>query len=164
MLSRQDGEGLLHFLLIRGLLYVSTCKNDTLPLFFCTIVPEYNFSSQEQIRSLLQKTVWFLSSLALKLSFVFIGLFFFNLNFQNQSLYSLCWKTTLQGVFLGYPVEHSTAFRKNNARTGNPTCPLFPVATLGQWPCSLKIDSLDLMMQWHTVGSLHMLAFINQLV
>lgn len=68
-------------------------------------------------------------------------LFFFNLNFQKSICFcSWCQKSTLGGIFLGYTVEHCTAFTKNEARADNPTCPLFPVGTPCHWLCYLKID------------------------
>lgn len=99
------------------------------------------FSQLTAIRSLLQKSLIFVLLFALKLCFMFMSFFFFNLNFQKSICFcSWCQKTTLRRLFLGYTLEHSTAFTKNNARTGNPTCALFPVASLCQWLCYLKID------------------------
>ena len=139
--SKQNDEELFCFLFMWDLVYVSIQKNDTLPPFSCSIVPVYSVSSWQQTGSLLQKIVWFLSPLALKLCLVFTSFFFFNLNFQKSIYFcSCCQKTTLWRIFLGYIVEHSTAFTKNNARTGNPTCPLFLEASLCQWLCYLKID------------------------
>lgn len=96
--------------------------------------------------SLLQKTVWFLSSLALKLCFVFIFLFFFNLNFQKKkSIYFCLWcqKTTLWRIFLVSTVTFYSFYpkkkkKKKSCKAGNPTHPLFLVATLCQWLCYLK--------------------------
>lgn len=57
MFIQQDDEELSCFLFMWDLVYISIRENDTLPLFSCSLVPVYSFSSQEQIGSLLQKTV-----------------------------------------------------------------------------------------------------------
>lgn len=118
----QDVEGLFCFVFMWDLVSVSIRKSDTLPPFSCSSIPVYSFPSQQQIRSLLQKTIWFLSSLALTLCFVLIRLFFFNLNFQKSICFcSWCQKTTLWRIFLGHSVEHSTDFAKCKERQPN-TC------------------------------------------
>lgn len=139
--SRQDDEGFIGFLLMRDLLYVQIPKNDTSSPFSCSIVFLCTIFSANRKSDLCYRKVWFFCPFfSLKLCFVFICLFF-NLNFQKSICFcSWCQKTTLWRIFLGYAVEHSTAFTKNNARTGNPTCALFPGASLCQWLCYLKID------------------------
>lgn len=138
MFSRQGDEGFFCFLRMWDWLYVKIHKNDTVPSFPCSIVSLYSFPNQEQVRSLVQK-VWFFSFPDLKLLCLFV--FFFNLNLQKLIHFcSWCQKTTLSRIFLGYSLEHSMAFTESNARTGIPTCALFPGATLDQWLCYLKID------------------------
>ena len=160
MLSRQDDEGFFCFLLMWGCLYVKIHENDTVPPFPCSI-----FSLCTIFPTKSKSDLWYRKSDFFPFLLLNCFVFFFNVNFQKSiCVCSWCRKTTLRKIFLGHTLEHSMAFTKNNARTGIPTCPLCLGATVGQWLCYLKIDSLHLMMQRHTVGSLHLLAFIPRLV
>lgn len=69
--------------------------------------------------SLLQKTVWFLSSLALKLCFVFIFLFFLTWTFKKKkSIYFCLWcqKTTLWRIFLVSTVTFYSFYPKKKKK------------------------------------------------
>lgn len=139
MFSRHDDEDFF-------CCWCGTCviipKNDSFPPFSCSVVPVYYFFFflANSISDLCCRTQSNFSPLILKLYFVFMS-FFFNLNFQKSICFcSWCQKSTLGGIFLGYTVEHCTAFTKNEARADNPTCPLFPVGTPCHWLCYLKID------------------------
>lgn len=95
-----------------------------------------------------------------------VYLYIFNLNPRKSDYFcSWCQKTLVRGAILAYVEDYFMAFTgRNQCKDRQPTLYVVPCDHPLALAVPFKVDSLDLMRQWRTVGSLQLLAFSIPLI